>query len=44
MLWIGIGVTLVVVMVLMGVHAGRRRFGDHGSVSDQWLTQHRAER
>jgi len=44
MLWIGIGVPLVGVIVAMTVILAKRPVKELGSVSAQWVAEHRTER
>ena len=43
MLWIGIGVTLVIGIVMMAVILAKRPADDLGSVSDHWVVEHRVD-
>jgi hypothetical protein len=43
MLWVGIGIALVVVLAVGALIVGRRPADDLGSVSDHWISHHRAD-
>ena len=44
MLWLGIGVAFVAAIVVMMVILAKRPADELGSVSAQWVAEHRAER
>lgn len=43
MLWVGIGIALVIAVTVGAVIVARRPADDLGSVSDHWISQHRAD-
>ena len=43
MLWIGIGVTLAVVIMVRAVTLAKRRTEELGSVSARWIGEHRLD-
>ena len=43
MLWLGVAIVLGVGVLVMTVMAAKGPVDDLGSVSDQWIAQHRSE-